>query len=682
MFKRNYIQIFYLLLLLIAIPKIISSQVTFDKKLIEKKLQPTCVAYSHDSKLIASGGINNDIVVWNSNDNGDKKYLKGLSGFPISLAFTLDNKNIISGGKDEKVTLWSVENQKIVYSVKNHKGTVRGIAISPDGKTFASCSDDKTIKLCQISDGSVIKVLSGHSEEVQSVNFSPDGLKLVSASFDKTVREWNVQTGEQIAILQGHADKVRFAIYSPSGKQIGSCGDDKTIKIWENKELVNSIMVHKAIVQTLAYSPDGKFIASGAHDKLVAIINVEKGKIVYLSSKMDNYILSVAFSPDGLHLASASLYSDEINIWNVDGLKNIEDLAVNEIKQSPGPAEKPKAEVKAELKVEPKKEPVKVEEKKEPPKIVKTEEVIKPQVKNEIPVTEKQPEPKIEVPKVEIPKPANEKIENNSPIGNEIDISAIKPTKTNDYRFALIIGNEDYSSYQAGLSSEVNVEFAENDARAFKDYALKILGVPEENIDMKINARAIEMKRALKKINALSEVTNGKAELYFYYAGHGLPDENTKKPYLIPVDVSGTEIEYGVPLNEIYASLTQFPTKRVTVFLDACFSGGARNEGLVQARGVKVRAKEDALNGNIVVFTSSSGDQSSLPYKEKKHGLFTYFLLKKLNETKGEISYNDLSEYLKEQVGIKAVTVNNKKQTPQTNFGSSAGPDSKNWTFR
>jgi len=252
----------------------------------------------------------------------------------------------------------------------------------------------------------------------------------------------------------------------------------------------------------------------------------------------------------------------------------------------------------------------------------------------------------------------------------------------NQNRFALIIGNEDYSSFQNGLSNEVNVEFAANDAKSFKEYAVKTLGIPEENVKLLVNAKAIEMNREIKKLNSYAKTLGGSAELIFYYAGHGLPDENTKEPYLVPVDVSGSDLQFGVKLTDLYAKLLEHPSKRVSVFLDACFSGGARNQGLVAARGVKVKPKEDQLDGNIVVFTGSSGEQSSLPYKEKSHGLFTYFLLKKLQETKGNLSYLELSDYIAKQVGLVSTRVNNKEQNPQTNISSSIGEKWKLWRFR
>lgn len=239
------------------------------------------------------------------------------------------------------------------------------------------------------------------------------------------------------------------------------------------------------------------------------------------------------------------------------------------------------------------------------------------------------------------------------------------------YRFALVVGNEDYSSYQVSLNTEINVDFARNDASAFKEYALNILGIPESNVIFLLDATTGQMNQAISKLNLIIKNTKGNADVFVYFAGHGLPDEMSKEPYIMPVDVSGRNATEGIKLSELYAKLLEFPSKRVTVFIDACFSGGARNQALVAARGVKVRPKEDLLQGKLVVFTASSGEQSSLPYKDKYHGFFTYFLLKKLKETAGDVSYKELSEYLSENIALQSVIVNSKEQTPFTRVSTS-----------
>jgi len=267
----------------------------------------------------------------------------------------------------------------------------------------------------------------------------------------------------------------------------------------------------------------------------------------------------------------------------------------------------------------------------------------------------------------------------NHPLTSDVDtnIPESKSKKTNTY--ALIIGNEDYSSHQQDLSSEVNVLYAKNDAKVFKEYVNKTLGVPQENIIFLLDAKTVEMNRSIEKMNLIAKNSNGDCELIFYYAGHGLPDEVTKEAYIMPVDVSGTDLKFAVKVNDLYKKLTQYPSKKVCVFLDACFSGGARSGALINARGVKIKPKTDVVNGNIVIFTASSGEQSSLPYKEKQHGMFTYFLLKKLQETNGNVTYSELCEYLKKEVSLKSVLVNSKEQNPQTITSQSVQETWKEW---
>ncbi len=268
--------------------------------------------------------------------------------------------------------------------------------------------------------------------------------------------------------------------------------------------------------------------------------------------------------------------------------------------------------------------------------------------------------------------------ERKSDVNKEIPFNV----KEKPRRFALIIGNEDYSSYQTGLSTEINVHFARNDASAFKDYAKKVLGIPERNITFLLDATTGQMNQAIARMNAIAKSTYGDAEFFVYYAGHGLPNEKTREPYLMPVDVNGSNATNGISLKIFYAKLTEYPSKRVTVFIDACFSGGARDQGLIAARGVRVKPKEDIPKGDLVVFSASSGEQSALPYTEKYHGFFTYYLLKLLKKRGPNVTYGEIVEYMRKNVEVESLLVNNKEQTPQVNTSPTISRDWKEWTFK
>jgi|GEM_PF-6241137 hypothetical protein len=245
--------------------------------------------------------------------------------------------------------------------------------------------------------------------------------------------------------------------------------------------------------------------------------------------------------------------------------------------------------------------------------------------------------------------------------------------KQNPNRFALIFGNEDYSSKQTDTKSEINVTFARTDAYYFNEYCMKTLGIPKENIIFEKDATTGVMKKNITKIvKLMNAADDDKAELFFYYAGHGFPDAN-KDAYLIPTDVTGDAVTEGIKLDNLYRDLTSGNAKRVTVFLDACFSGGGRNAGLMATRGVKITPKQSVITKNLIVFSATSEDQKANPYNEKNHGLFTYFLLKKLQETQGNATYSELADYLKRKVQGQSLRNNSDEQTPEVNVSKDLG---------
>lgn len=264
------------------------------------------------------------------------------------------------------------------------------------------------------------------------------------------------------------------------------------------------------------------------------------------------------------------------------------------------------------------------------------------------------------------------------------DVDKNIPLNSSKYpnRYALIIGNEDYTTYQPQLSAAANVDFAVNDAQIFAMYAERVMGIPKENIKILTNAIGSQMKQEIEVFISKAKYTNGQAELFFYYAGHGFPDEN-KDAYIMPVDINGEKVTDGIMLAWLYQQLTIYPAKRVTVFLDACFSGGGRAEGLVAARGgIRVKPVTNTLTGNIVVFSACSGEQESLPFREKNHGYFTYFLLKKLQETAGQVTYKEISDYLKNIVPLTSIDKSRKEQNPETQISTAVENIWQNWNFK
>lgn len=245
-------------------------------------------------------------------------------------------------------------------------------------------------------------------------------------------------------------------------------------------------------------------------------------------------------------------------------------------------------------------------------------------------------------------------------VGDMSDVDTDIPVskQTNKSTFAVIIGNENYQKVS-------KVQFAQNDAAMFATYCQKTLGLPEKNIRQYKDATYATTLSAVKDIRDIAKAYNGDLNVIFYYAGHGIPSESSGDAFLLPVDADGRQTEVCYPLNRLYSELGSMGAHSVTVFMDACFSGSERgNNMLASARGVAIKAKAAAPSGKMIVFSAASGDETAYPYAEKGHGLFTYFLLKKLQETKGEVSLSELGSYIIDNVAKESIVTNGKSQTP------------------
>ena len=286
--------------------------------------------------------------------------------------------------------------------------------------------------------------------------------------------------------------------------------------------------------------------------------------------------------------------------------------------------------------------------------------------------------------------------------GNEISLSEVDIDIPNSTRqvngYALIIGNEDYASYQTDLDESQNVPFAAQDAESFKNYLNVMYGMPKENIIFLINATSGEMSQSIAKFKKLMEFDGKDNNFIFYYSGHGMPDENTNDPYIMPVDISGYTVNQAISLNDLLSDFSKADYNSCNLFIDACFSGVSRSpEPLIKVKGVgkwKIKKPKsntksfydfdlikvpdndvsDFVNTNIgnkmVLFSSSSGEETSLTDEKNQHGLFTFHLLKKLKESKGKITTDGLFKYIKNKVGVESIMNFNKQQTPEILYGN------------
>jgi hypothetical protein len=259
-----------------------------------------------------------------------------------------------------------------------------------------------------------------------------------------------------------------------------------------------------------------------------------------------------------------------------------------------------------------------------------------------------------------------------SKVDKNIPLTAQNNTKT----FAVIIANENYQN-------EARVPFAVNDGDVFRLYCQNTLGLPEDNIHYVSDASLNNLKREVNWLKQVLQSYKGAAKAIFYYAGHGVPNESNQSAYLLPVDGYGSDLSTGYLLDDLYASLGNVPSQGVTIFLDACFSGAKRDgDMMMAARGVAIKVKKNVPVGPMVVFSAAQGDETAFQNNKEKHGLFTYFLLEKLQETNGNVTYAELSEYIIDHVSQLSIVRNGKSQTPCVTPSATLDQSWKEWKLK
>jgi WD40 repeat protein len=217
-----------------------------------------------------------------------------------------------------------------------HPGMIHSLAISPDGKRLASSSYEGSVTLWDAATGKVVRKLAeGTHPRAQAIVFDPVGNKLAAAGVNK-VRVWDLDTGDEETFPvpeKAIAWDLHALAFSPDGKFLAAGGALGKVFLWqaERKWVVRTLEGNAAPVRALAFSPDGKTLAVGggayvAEPPPIHLWDLASTKILqtFVGQKglgrRAATVTSLAFSPDGKSLASASV-ADSIYLWDVSNGK-------------------------------------------------------------------------------------------------------------------------------------------------------------------------------------------------------------------------------------------------------------------------------------------------------------------------------------------------------------------------
>jgi len=239
-----------------------------------------------------------------------------------------------------------------------------------------------------------------------------------------------------------------------------------------------------------------------------------------------------------------------------------------------------------------------------------------------------------------------------------LDPSKIKRNVNRGNTVALVIGIENYSEAPKAI-------YANNDAKIFAEFAHYAFGASRDNVKLLINqdATLVKMYGALEKWLP-AKIQKDETDVIIFFAGHGLASNDGKNLYLLTQD-SDTDLLSRTALSrtELFKLINKHNPKSVKIFFDTCYSGQTREERtlLASARPIKVGIKESGVvPDNFTIFTASQFDQISSGFKEAKHGIFSYYLMRGLegdaDQNKDrEITNGELLAYIEKEVNSKAV---------------------------
>ncbi len=275
--------------------------------------------------IIVSGGDDNAVKFWsvkNWHAAGTLRREGRHAGWVYSLAFSHDGRRVASGGLDRDIHVWDVHTVQPIAALQGHQDRISALAFNPTGQALASAGQDKTLRIWSISSNTWQSTILAKDIFVNELAFSPDGQWLAAACYDNCVRVWDAQDFTEVSLsdeITDHEEPVFTVTFNAQSTLLAAGGADQFIHLgrlcdpqtnqplapedWRRLYVVGQ---HSGIIYDLAFSPDGTLLVSGGSDKAVCLWDMTHLQYIGMVGPFEDELLSVAFGPNQHTLALAS----------------------------------------------------------------------------------------------------------------------------------------------------------------------------------------------------------------------------------------------------------------------------------------------------------------------------------------------------------------------------------------
>ena len=292
---------------------------------------------------------------------------------PIAaLAFSPDGKTLAQGAYKE-VLLWDLEAVALArrlgpgaHKVSGIQGNVQAVTFFKDGRRLAAsdgiAAKAGSVRIYDLRSMQETMVLVGPNDVVYCLSLDPNEKELAAGGADGKVYVWGTNDGRRLATIDAHGGWVQGLAFSPDANNLATVGADRTLRLWETRSWTPKATIPQpASVHDVRYSPDGQFLAialGGPQERSISIQRADNPrrqavgtastgaglplaiawtakpnriyaacsdgtiKVIDAASRRrqtdliahDDWVYSVAISPDGTKLASGSA-DGTVKLW-------------------------------------------------------------------------------------------------------------------------------------------------------------------------------------------------------------------------------------------------------------------------------------------------------------------------------------------------------------------------------